>query len=146
MPVTRFGATVDAVVSGHPQDAESQSVTGAGRELAWELRKTGFCEGGRKQSLSFTRLTVRRASAVLKFPLYSDFKLNALHFIHQKTSTGSRLCFCTLSRLLFFVSGTNRPFWLVCFAFFIDGHVTLPKRIGPFKCCAIHVHYACITS
>ena len=106
----------------------------------------GFCKGGRKQSLSLTRLIVRSASAVLKFPLYSDVKLNALQFTHQKTSTGSRLFFCSLSRLLFFVSGTNRPFWLVCFAFFIEGHVTLPKRIGPFKCCAVHAHNACITS
>ena len=59
--------TVEAVVSGHPRDgghprnggyprvAKKVSVTGAGRlwecqntVFVWELRKTGFCEGGRK--------------------------------------------------------------------------------------------------
>ena len=42
--------------SGHPQDAKTVSVTGAGRsvreckntEFVRELRKTGFFEGGRK--------------------------------------------------------------------------------------------------
>ena len=32
------------------------------------------------------------------------------------------------------------------FCFSIADHVTLPKRTGPFKCRAVHVHYACITS
>ena len=47
--------TVEALVSGHHQDAEKVSITAAGRlrecentEFVWELRKTGFCEGGRK--------------------------------------------------------------------------------------------------
>ena len=40
-------------VSGHPRDAKKVFITGAGRlreskntEFVWELRKTGFCEGG----------------------------------------------------------------------------------------------------
>ena len=42
-------------MSGHPSDAKKVPVTGAGRlreckstEFVWELRKTGFCEGGRE--------------------------------------------------------------------------------------------------
>ena len=92
------------------------------------------------------KAAVSRACPSGELPLYSDVQLNALQFTHEKTSTGSRLCFYTLSWLLFFVSGTNRPFWFVCFAFLIGGHVTLQKRIGTFKCCAVHAHYACITS
>ena len=40
-------------MSGHPRNAKKVSITGAGRlreskntEFVWELRKTGFCEGG----------------------------------------------------------------------------------------------------
>ena len=47
--------------TGHPRDAEKVSVTGAGSlreckntEFAWELRKTGFCEGGCKESWPHT--------------------------------------------------------------------------------------------
>ena len=41
--------TVEALVSGHPQDVKRMSITGAGglrecknTEVVWELRKTGF--------------------------------------------------------------------------------------------------------
>lgn len=44
--------TVEALMSGHPQNTKKVSVTKAGRlqgckntEFLWELRKTGFCEG-----------------------------------------------------------------------------------------------------
>ena len=44
-----------ALESGHPRDAKKVSVAGTGRlqeckniEFVRELRKTGFCEGGRK--------------------------------------------------------------------------------------------------
>lgn len=44
--------TVEALMSGHPQNTKKVSVTNAGRlrgckntEFLWELRKTGFCEG-----------------------------------------------------------------------------------------------------
>ena len=47
--------TVKVFLRGHPQVAKKVSVTGAGRlrecisiEFFWELRKTGFCEGGGK--------------------------------------------------------------------------------------------------
>ena len=47
--------TVEALMSGHPQNTKKVSVTKAGRlrgckntEFLWELRKTGFCEGERK--------------------------------------------------------------------------------------------------
>ena len=47
--------TVEALVSGHHRDAKKVSIIGAGRlrecentEFVLELRKTGFCEGGRK--------------------------------------------------------------------------------------------------
>ena len=46
--------TVEALVSGHPQDAKKVFVPGAGRlqecentEFVLGLSKTGFCEGGR---------------------------------------------------------------------------------------------------
>ena len=42
-------------MSGHPREAKKFSITGAGclrecqnTEFVWELRKTAFCEGGRK--------------------------------------------------------------------------------------------------
>ena len=44
---------VEALVSGHPQDAKKVSVRGASRlrecnntEFVWEFRKTGYCESG----------------------------------------------------------------------------------------------------
>lgn len=47
--------TVEALMSGHPQNTKKVSVTKAGRfwgckniEILWELRKTGFCVGKRK--------------------------------------------------------------------------------------------------
>ena len=47
------------------------SVTGAGHlreckntDFVWELRKMGFCEGGRKESCPLMRASVRRASSV----------------------------------------------------------------------------------
>ena len=47
--------TVEALVSGHPRGVKKVSITGAGRlreskitEFVWDLRKTGFCESGRK--------------------------------------------------------------------------------------------------
>ena len=47
--------TMEALVSGHPREVKKVSITGAGRlreckntEFVWELRKTGFCESGRK--------------------------------------------------------------------------------------------------
>ena len=50
-------STVEALVSGHPRVAKIVPITGAGRlreckskEFVWELRKTGFCEGGLKYS------------------------------------------------------------------------------------------------
>ena len=50
---------MEAPVSGHPRDTlgtrKKMSITGAGRlgeckntEFAWEVSKTGFCEGGCK--------------------------------------------------------------------------------------------------
>ena len=46
---------VEALLSRHPQIAKKVSVTGAGHvreckstEFVWELRKMGFCKGGRK--------------------------------------------------------------------------------------------------
>ena len=46
---------VEALLSRHPQILKKVSVTGAGHvreckstEFVWELRKMGFCEGGRK--------------------------------------------------------------------------------------------------
>ena len=47
--------TVEALMSGHPQNMKKVSVTKAGHfqgckniEILWELRKTGFCVGKRK--------------------------------------------------------------------------------------------------
>lgn len=47
--------TVEALMSGHPQNTKKVSVTKAGRfwgckniEILWKLRKTGFCVGKRK--------------------------------------------------------------------------------------------------
>ena len=47
--------TVEALVSGHPRGVQKVSITGAGglreskiTEFVWDLRKTGFCESGRK--------------------------------------------------------------------------------------------------
>ena len=47
--------TVEALVSGHPRGVKKVSITGVVRlreskntEFVWELRKTGFCESGRK--------------------------------------------------------------------------------------------------
>ena len=64
-------------MSGHPRDggyprvAKKVSVTGAGRlwecqntEFVWELRKTGFCEGGCKQSCPLTRVRVTVSQSV----------------------------------------------------------------------------------
>ena len=46
---------METLVSGHPWDAKKVLVTGVGRlreykttEFDWELRKAGFCEGGRR--------------------------------------------------------------------------------------------------
>ena len=46
---------MEALVRGHPWDVRKVLVTGAGRlreckntEFDWELRKAGFCEGGRR--------------------------------------------------------------------------------------------------
>ena len=46
---------MEALVRGHPQDVKKESVTGVGHlqecqntEFVCELRKTAFCEGGRK--------------------------------------------------------------------------------------------------
>ena len=64
--------TVEALMSGHPQNTKKVSVTKAGRlrgckntEFLWELRKTGFCEGERKQSCPLSRVSVRRATTVM---------------------------------------------------------------------------------
>ena len=38
-------------------------------EFAWELSRTGFCEGGRKWSCLLTRVSVMRASTVQLFSL-----------------------------------------------------------------------------
>ena len=51
---TRDCNTVEALISGHPWDAEKVPVTEAGGrwqeckniEFVWEFRKKGFCEGG----------------------------------------------------------------------------------------------------
>ena len=58
-----------------PLNVKKVSVTGAGclpgcknTEFVWELRKTGFCEGGHKLSCPLMRVPVRRASAVLILP------------------------------------------------------------------------------
>ena len=47
--------TVKALVSERPRDSKKVFVTGAGRlreckntDFVWELKKTRFCEGGRK--------------------------------------------------------------------------------------------------
>ena len=57
----KYANTVEALLSGHPRDvrtpwdAKMVPVTGAGRlreckntKFVWELRKTAFCEDGRK--------------------------------------------------------------------------------------------------
>ena len=47
-------------MNGHPRDAKKESETGAGRlqerkntEFVWELRKMGFCKGGRLRVRAF---------------------------------------------------------------------------------------------
>ena len=46
--------TVEDLMSGHSRYSEKVSITGAGRlreckntKFVWEVRKTGFCDGGR---------------------------------------------------------------------------------------------------
>ena len=65
-----------ALVSGHPRDAKKVSVTKAGHlreckniEFVWELRKTGFYEGGRKYDVRF------RECLLGELPLYSNTSL-----------------------------------------------------------------------
>ena len=65
-------------------------VTGAGRlreckntEFVWELRKTAFCEDGRKQSFPLTRVSVRRVSTVYVFPLLWN---NSVSFANDKSN------------------------------------------------------------
>ena len=70
--ICRKKNTVEALVSGHLWDAKGGlRNSGAFRsreckntELVWELRKTRFCEGGRKWNCPHTRVSVRRAFIV----------------------------------------------------------------------------------
>ena len=48
---------MEALVSGHPRDMKKGYITGVGclrecknTEFVWEIRKMGFCEGGRKKN------------------------------------------------------------------------------------------------
>ena len=56
-------------MNGHPRDAKKESETGAGllqerknTEFVWELRKMGFCKGGRL-----------RERFLVELPLYHDY-------------------------------------------------------------------------
>ena len=62
---------VEALVSGHPWDAEKVSVTEAGHlqkckntAFLWELRKMGICEGGHMYRCPLAKVPTRRVSTV----------------------------------------------------------------------------------
>ena len=62
--------TVEVLVSGHPPGVKKVSKTGAVRfreckitEFVWELRKMGFCKGGRL-----------RERYIVELPLYHDYR------------------------------------------------------------------------
>ena len=79
---------LDCLYSGSSRNAEKVPVPGAGRlreckntEFAWELRKTGFCEGGLDQSCPLTRVSVRRASSVYSLDVVGFIKVVEFCFL-----------------------------------------------------------------